>query len=171
MKKKIESQIVQNRGWRWMAALVLVVMLAGCAAPPAPVAPTSDGSRSVTEPTPTPAPPEPTPTPEAAEEEPAPLEPRPRGGDNMTVGGRPTALIERAKTELAADASFSAEQVEVVSVEQVEWSDSSLGCPKAGMMYAQVITPGYRIVLAADGQTYEFHSGLDPAGPLVQCGQ
>lgn len=89
----------------------------------------------------------------------------------MTVGGRPTALIERAKTELAADAGLSAEAVEVVSVEQVEWSDSSLGCPKSGMMYAQVITPGYRIVLAADGQTYEYHSGLDPAGPLVQCGQ
>lgn len=89
----------------------------------------------------------------------------------MNAGGRPTELIDRAKAELAGTARVSAEQIEVVSVEQVEWSDSSLGCPKGGMMYAQVITPGYKIVLSAGGSTYEFHSGLDPAGPLVQCGQ
>jgi hypothetical protein len=26
------------------------------------------------------------------------------------------------------------------------------------MMYAQVITPGYRIVLEADGKTYTYHT-------------
>ena len=87
----------------------------------------------------------------------------------MTVGGSPTQLIERAKTEVATIARSSVESVQVVSVEAVDWSDSSLGCPKGGMMYAQVITPGYKIVLESDGRTYEFHSSLNPDGPLVRC--
>ena len=88
----------------------------------------------------------------------------------MTVGGSPTQLIERAKAEVASIARSAAESVQVVSVEAMDWSDSSLGCPKAGMMYAQVITPGYKIVLDSGGRTYDFHTGLDPDGPLVRCG-
>lgn len=82
----------------------------------------------------------------------------------------PTELIERAKAEAATLARTSADSVQVVSGEAVQWPDSSLGCPQAGRMYAQVITPGYKIVLESGGKTYEFHSGLDPAGPLVRCG-
>jgi len=88
----------------------------------------------------------------------------------MTIGGSPTELIERAKAEVATLARSSAESVQVDSVESMDWSDSSLGCPKAGMMYAQVITPGYKIVLSSGGRTYEFHSATDPQGPLVRCG-
>ena len=88
----------------------------------------------------------------------------------MTVGGSPTQLIERAKAEVATIARSSAQSVQVVSVEAVDWSDSSLGCPQAGMMYAQVITPGYKIVLESGGRTYEFHSAQNPEGPLVRCG-
>jgi hypothetical protein len=35
------------------------------------------------------------------------------------------------------------------------------------MAYAQVITPGYLIVLEAKGQTYEYHSGGEQ---LLLCG-
>lgn len=87
----------------------------------------------------------------------------------MTIGGTPTKLIERAKTEAATLSRSAAESAQLVSVEAVDWSDSSLGCPQAGMMYAQVITPGYKIVVAAGGKNYEFHTSLDPAGPLVYC--
>jgi hypothetical protein len=34
-------------------------------------------------------------------------------------------------------------------------------------MYSQIVTPGYRIVLTANGQTYEYHSGRGNA--LVSC--
>ena len=40
----------------------------------------------------------------------------------------------------------------------MEWSDASLGRPQPGMMYAQVITPGYLVVLEADGQQYTYHT-------------
>jgi len=49
----------------------------------------------------------------------------------------------------------------------VEWSDASLGCPKPGFAYAQVITPGYRIVLTAGQQQYEYHT--DKSRAVVLC--
>jgi hypothetical protein len=49
----------------------------------------------------------------------------------------------------------------------MEWSDASLGCPQEGMMYAQVITPGYLIVLEAQGQTFEYHT--DQGTNVVLC--
>jgi len=45
-----------------------------------------------------------------------------------------------------------------VSAEAVEWPDASLGNPQPGMVYAQVVTPGYKIILSARGQQYEYHS-------------
>jgi hypothetical protein len=48
--------------------------------------------------------------------------------------------------------------VRLIRVEAREWSDASLGCPKPGQMYAQVITPGYLVVLEAGGQRLEYHT-------------
>ena len=78
-------------------------------------------------------------------------------------------LIARAIEDLAQTASASAEQISVVSAEQVEWSDTSLGCPEPDGMYAQMITPGYRIVLATGDRAYTYHSATDPEGPLTHC--
>ena len=47
------------------------------------------------------------------------------------------------------------------------WPDSSLGCPKPNMNYLQVITPGYRIVLEAQGRSYEYHT--DTGKRVVRC--
>jgi len=57
--------------------------------------------------------------------------------------------------------------IRLLSMEAVEWSDASLGCPQEGFMYAQVITPGYLIILEAQGQSYEYHS--DQAANVVLC--
>lgn len=93
----------------------------------------------------------------------------PQGGVQMGDGEGLERLLERAKEDIVQVARTSTDQITVVSTEQVEWSNASLGCPQPDMMYAQVITPGYRIILAANGQTYQYHSGLDGEGPLVQC--
>lgn len=93
----------------------------------------------------------------------------PQGGVQVGDGGGLERLLERAKEDIVQVARTSTDQVTVVSTEQVEWSNASLGCPQPDMMYAQVITPGYRIILEANGQTYQYHSGLDGEGPLVQC--
>jgi hypothetical protein len=48
----------------------------------------------------------------------------------------------------------------LVSAESVEWPDTSLGNPQPGMFYAQVITPGFKIILEAGGAQYEYHTDL-----------
>ena len=47
--------------------------------------------------------------------------------------------------------------VVIVSVTARDFSDASLGVPQAGQTYAQVITPGYVIILAVYGQQYTYH--------------
>ena len=46
----------------------------------------------------------------------------------------------------------------LVATSPEEWRDSSLGCPQPGVLYAQVITPGYRISLRVGAAQYEYHS-------------
>ena len=70
-------------------------------------------------------------------------------------------LIEMIKTDLANRLAISVEEVALVEYTAVEWSDSSLDCPQPGMEYLQVITPGYRIVLQANNQSYEYHTNRD----------
>ena len=81
------------------------------------------------------------------------------------------ALAARATADLAQRLDMDVEEIEVVSVRAVEWRDGSLGCGQAGMMVPQVITPGHRITLSADGVQYEYHTS-DRVGGLVKfCGQ
>jgi hypothetical protein len=77
-------------------------------------------------------------------------------------------LVQRARQALADRLGLDLEEVSVESVEEVTWPDSALGCPAPGMMYLQVLTPGYRIVLAAEGEEYAYHT--DRGNQLVLCG-
>jgi WD40 repeat protein len=47
---------------------------------------------------------------------------------------------------------------------QVNFPDSSLGCPQAGQSYAQVLTNGYRIVFVYNGATFDYRA---PVGGAV----
>lgn len=67
----------------------------------------------------------------------------------------------------AADLRIPAAEIQVTAVEAVDWNDSSLGCPRSGMMYAQVITPGYRVTVLAGGKTYQVH--MDTNGYGLIC--
>jgi hypothetical protein len=77
-------------------------------------------------------------------------------------------MTEQAKADLAQRLSIDVSAVEEVNVEEMEWSDASLGCPEEGMSYAQVITPGFQITLRAEGETYTYHTGME--SNLVLCG-
>ena len=46
--------------------------------------------------------------------------------------------------------------ISVINFEEKEFSDASLGCPQEGMSYAQVITPGYQVILEAQGNEYDY---------------
>jgi hypothetical protein len=70
-------------------------------------------------------------------------------------------LIEIAQEDLVQRLSIPTTQINLVEITEAEWSDSSLDCPQPGMEYLQVITPGYRILLEANGIQYEYHSNRD----------
>ncbi len=67
-------------------------------------------------------------------------------------------IVARAVSDLSQRLGVAEDDIQVVGVEAVEWSDSSLGCPAEGMDYAQVITPGYEITLRVDEKEYSYHS-------------
>ena len=80
----------------------------------------------------------------------------PASGQQM-LAAQPAAE-ELAVADLAGRLGIKPTAITVREVIEVEWPDASLGCPQPGMMYAQVITPGQRIVLEANGLTYEYHA-------------
>lgn len=84
------------------------------------------------------------------------------------VPGSETA-VEAAVADLSQQKGIPADQITVTSVEAMDWPDTSLGCPQEGFMYAQVITPGYLIILEAQGQSYEYHTNQDTG--VVLCEQ
>ncbi len=77
-----------------------------------------------------------------------------------------THLTDLAKADLAQRVDTSVEQIQTIEVQAVEWPDASLGCPQPGKMYAQVVTPGYQIILSVQGQEYEYHTNL---GEVLLC--
>lgn len=80
--------------------------------------------------------------------------------------GSETALAA-AIADLAKQIGVPADQITLVSMEAKEWSDAALGCPQEGMMYAQVITPGFLMILSAQGQQYEYHT--DQKTNIIWC--
>lgn len=79
----------------------------------------------------------------------------PPSGDANSLPANPYA---RRAIELVSEYSgITPENLTVVSMEEVQWRDSSLGCPKPGSMYMQVITPGTRIIVEGEGQTFSVH--------------
>ena len=68
--------------------------------------------------------------------------------------------VARVRLALASRLGISADEIRTVSVERVDWPDACLSIRREGLFCAQVVTPGYRVLLQADGQTYEYHTDL-----------
>lgn len=119
-----------------------------------------------TETTPEPTPKDSTPARPTPSESPLP-EP---GTSPLSPLASPTDPVAAAAVAyLATELNVPPDRVLVLSIEPVNWPDASLGCPQPGMMYAQVISPGYRIVLEAGGEQYDLHT--DQTGrKVIICG-
>ncbi len=64
-----------------------------------------------------------------------------------------------AVSDLADRLGVDESAITIVSIEEVTWSDGSLGCPEPGMMYTQALENGSMIVVEVDGTEYQYHSG------------
>lgn len=76
-------------------------------------------------------------------------------------------MVDIAAANLAERLSIPVSDIRVVAAYAVTWSDSSLGCPQEGMSYAQVLTPGYLILLEHDSNRVEYHT--DQGSYVVYC--
>jgi hypothetical protein len=83
-----------------------------------------------------------------------------------TPGGQalPAAVLAAQKL-LAQQLGLEPGSVTVVRFEKVDWPNSCLGIDYLDRLCADVITPGYRVILAAGGIEYEFHT--DESGSQV----
>lgn len=79
----------------------------------------------------------------------------------MAMDDEPAVIAVREQT--AQDQGVDVDAVAVISVETVEWPDACLGLARADEMCAQVITPGYRVVVEVDGEQYAYRTDLSGA--------
>ena len=80
---------------------------------------------------------------------------------STTPGVTSDVVVAAAKSMLADKLKLTAADIQMVDVQSVQWPDSCLGVPQAGIMCAMHVVEGYRITLEAYGQTYEVHSNQD----------
>ena len=67
-------------------------------------------------------------------------------------------LLTLVSVDLASRLGVQSEDITVLTVEPVQWADSSLGCPQDDYRYLQVITPGSILTLEVLGEQYTYHS-------------
>ncbi len=67
-------------------------------------------------------------------------------------------LVDLAIFDLVLENDLEIEDIQVISVEETEFNDASLGVPTPGLDYAQVVTPGLIIELEAGGEIYRYHA-------------
>ena len=89
--------------------------------------------------------------------------------DVPPAAGTPGASGDTAwlTAAIADDLGAPPETVQVVSMEPRNWPDTSLGCPQPDMLYAQVVTPGYLVLVDVSGKRIEYHT--DERGTVVRC--
>lgn len=84
-------------------------------------------------------------------------------------GEQAPAAVLAAQSWLAEQLSVAVEEVNLLSTEQMEWTDSCLGLGGAAESCAAVMTPGWQANFEVEGQ--EFEVRLDESGTNVRSPQ
>jgi hypothetical protein len=72
-----------------------------------------------------------------------------------------TPAQKAAVQAVATKYSIPVEQIQIVSTEAITWPTGCLGVVVPGVMCTDVVTPGFRIMLSANGQQFEIHTNQD----------
>ncbi len=83
------------------------------------------------------------------------------GSPPPTSPDRELPAVAAAIEILARDLGVPEDRVILVDVQPADWPDSCLGSAGPGEMCADVITPGYRVLLRVGVSDYEFHTNSD----------
>ena len=131
----------------FLLVLILVAALTGCATQPDP---TTTGGKT-------------TPVPEVPELRltqtlPAGLERVQPTESNPHMGEVPAKILDEIIADLIKRTGADLRDIKVIRSEAVVWSDGSLGCPKPGEFYIQVLMSGYWVVLNVEGEDYDYRA-------------
>ena len=151
---------------RIMWSLVAALFLTACSITPppdptalpveAPAAPTNASPSPVADASPSPiANASPSPTANASPSPTANASPSP-------TANVPPELLALAKQDLNRRTGVPLAAIRLVSAQAVKWPDSCLGIAAPGIRCKKVIVPGYRLVLAAGGRQYTYHTNAPP---------
>jgi hypothetical protein len=128
-----------------MVVLLSALLLAACGAPATPPS------------VPTSPPSVPTSPPSVLATMPAsPLDPG--GGSSTSPAPGQDAAVANSRNDLAEQLNVDPSVITLVSVEHVDWPNGCLGVQTPGVMCTMVITPGYRVILEANGKQFEYHT-------------
>jgi hypothetical protein len=154
-------QLLKETQMRKVASALLLLALTACGS-----AATGTDSTGASTPAASPAP--------SAVASPAASAPMPSMSGELTApegsaaSGDSSAVDLKGSQMLAAKLNTSADTLKLVSKEQTEWSDSSLGCPDPATMYMQVITPGWKLTYNDGARDYDVRSNQD-GSLMVWC--
>jgi hypothetical protein len=84
----------------------------------------------------------------------------PPAAETPETEGAEDAIIAAAKARLAQELGMTEDEIEFVSAEATEFTDSCLGLGQANESCLQAMTPGWLVMLSAGGQEYEVHTDL-----------
>jgi hypothetical protein len=81
------------------------------------------------------------------------------------------AAVQLVTEAYAKELGVAPDEVTLVSAESVEWPNSAMGCPEPGGNYLQMITPGFKVVVAHAEARATYHTSDGSMGPIqwVRC--
>lgn len=70
-------------------------------------------------------------------------------------------MLAQAKQDLADRLQLPVDELMLIEIKAVTWTDSSLGCPEPGENYLPALHDGFLLRIEAEGEIYQYHSGVD----------
>ena len=93
-----------------------------------------------------------------------------------TIGGDGKEVAALVVQLLAQQLQIESDQIEVVSIEATEWPDACFDLNPTNMVCAQIITPGYIVIVATNGEQHAYHTNSTGSsiqladGPVLTIG-
>jgi hypothetical protein len=81
------------------------------------------------------------------------------------------AMADASLAFVAAQTPLAPELLRVESIEAVEWPDAGLGCPQPEMIYAAVVTSGFRVIVVTETEQFTVHTDSRSDGEKIICTQ
>jgi len=77
---------------------------------------------------------------------------------------------QRAQQALATVLNIVPSDISINSVDKITWKDACMGVRIQGQVCAQQVVTGYKILLGANGQSYEYHTNQDGSTLVIVPG-